>query len=458
MRELLHPPGHRGPLIAAGAVVLPSASRSSRCASSRARACSSSSPARSPPALLWLGLQGRRGRAAAAYVSVLIVAGCWRSRRAAAAGRRARAARRARRRARRLDGLVVAARRGVRRAPAPLGDRGADRGARRRRSRCWPPGTGSSSPDGVTPYRWLLLLLAFVFGSRRCRCAGTSLRHAEQMVNAAGLAILAIPLLAVAPTLFFGPRRRCRASGSSSCSPAGLGLVAYAAADRAPGPAYLGVANLAAFVVLASATSDDAAVVAAAPARAAARRGARRPAAAHPAAARAGQLHEPGRPAARRSACTAIEVPPLPGAGAGGLRGRPRRRAPPHVRRRAARAAARRSWASRWPAGSGGPRSCCARRRRSRRSGQSGRFLRTSPLTALTYQALCQTTTRTGRCAPRPRRSSARARRRGGATARWPGRWRRSSATSPAAATRGRCCRPARSRAWTRCATPACGP
>ena len=37
----------------------------------------------------------------------------------------------------------------------------------------------------------------------------------------------------------------------------GCGLVAYGAVDRAPGPAYLGVANLAAFIVSAGVSVDE---------------------------------------------------------------------------------------------------------------------------------------------------------------------------------------------------------
>jgi peptidoglycan/LPS O-acetylase OafA/YrhL len=107
------------------------------------------------------------------------------------------------------------------------------------------------SPETVTPYRWLLLLLAFVFGIASLPLRGTSQRHAEQMVNAAGLAILAIGVTA----LRFFEGIELPNFWELVVLAAGLGLVAYSAADRAPGPAYLGFANLAAFVVAAS-TSD----------------------------------------------------------------------------------------------------------------------------------------------------------------------------------------------------------
>ena len=81
------------------------------------------------------------------------------------------------------------------------------------------------------------------------------------MVNAAGLAVLAIA----------ADRARERAS-SRSGGPgdailpngwelvvlvAGCGLVAYGAVDRAPGPAYLGVANLLVFTVAAGLSADE---------------------------------------------------------------------------------------------------------------------------------------------------------------------------------------------------------
>ena len=50
----------------------------------------------------------------------------------------------------------------------------------------------ATDADSVTTYRWLLLALAlgYVVGSLLLR--GPAPRHAEQMVNAAGLAVLAI--------------------------------------------------------------------------------------------------------------------------------------------------------------------------------------------------------------------------------------------------------------------------
>ena len=113
--------------------------------------------------------------------------------------------------------------------------------------------------ESITTYRWLLLVLALAYALVSLLLRGPAPRHSEQMVNAAGLAFLAIALTGVVPTLIglavpFG-------GGGDEILPngwelivfaAGCGLVAYGAVDRAPGPAYLGVANLLAFVVSAS--------------------------------------------------------------------------------------------------------------------------------------------------------------------------------------------------------------
>jgi hypothetical protein len=118
--------------------------------------------------------------------------------------------------------------------------------------------------DGQGPYRVVLLLLAvgLVLGSLVLR--GSEPRHAEQLVNVAGLAILFIPLIALGAavlrlfTLFGG--------GTDTILPgawelvvlaAGCGLIAYGAVDRVPGAAYLGVANLVAFIIVAVAGAEE---------------------------------------------------------------------------------------------------------------------------------------------------------------------------------------------------------
>ena len=110
--------------------------------------------------------------------------------------------------------------------------------------------------DSQGPYRFLLLVLAtgLVLGSLVLR--GSEPRHAEQLVNAAGIAILVIPLVALAAgalqllSLFGGaPEHILPNFWELVVLAAGCGLVAYGAVDRAPGAAYLGFANLVAFIV-----------------------------------------------------------------------------------------------------------------------------------------------------------------------------------------------------------------
>jgi hypothetical protein len=117
-------------------------------------------------------------------------------------------------------------------------------------------------PDGFTGARWLLLVLAtgLVIGSLGLRASAP--RHSELLIVGAGLAILAIALqalwVALFGSFFFG-------GGSSEILPglwelvllaSAFGLLAYAAVDRAPGPAWLGLTNLAAFIACASVAED----------------------------------------------------------------------------------------------------------------------------------------------------------------------------------------------------------
>lgn len=96
---------------------------------------------------------------------------------------------------------------------------------------------------GETVARWLLLAYAggLVLAALALRLPAR--RHAEVLIDAAGIAIAWIAV----------------ASGDSLPAffeivvlGAGLGLVAFGALDRSPGPAYLGVANLLLFIVAAA--------------------------------------------------------------------------------------------------------------------------------------------------------------------------------------------------------------
>lgn len=117
--------------------------------------------------------------------------------------------------------------------------------------------------DSQGPYRVVLLLLAIVLVLASLVLRGGSPRHAEQLVNAAGLGILAVALIALADAAVallipFGavPDPVLPDFWELVVLAAGCGLVAYGAVDRVPGAAWLGFANLLAFVVCAALTPD----------------------------------------------------------------------------------------------------------------------------------------------------------------------------------------------------------
>jgi hypothetical protein len=117
----------------------------------------------------------------------------------------------------------------------------------------WLTGAGS-----VTTYRWLLLLAALGYVVVSLLLRESAPRHAQQMANAAGLAVLAIALTGLVSGLIgellpFGSAGDELLPGGWELVVfvAGCGLVAYGAVERAPGPVYLGVANLASFIVAA---------------------------------------------------------------------------------------------------------------------------------------------------------------------------------------------------------------
>ena len=104
-------------------------------------------------------------------------------------------------------------------------------------------------PHGVSTFRWVLLALmaAYTFASLRERDQRP--RHGVALINAAGLAALAL-----AGTFgLFGLTGHVEAAAGWELVllGAGCGLVAYAGVDREPGPGYLGFFVLAAFVIVA---------------------------------------------------------------------------------------------------------------------------------------------------------------------------------------------------------------
>jgi FtsH-binding integral membrane protein len=117
-------------------------------------------------------------------------------------------------------------------------------------------------PEGATTFRWILLLLIAVYAAAHLRWRGERPRHAVHMVNAAGLAGLALA------ATFGGGLVLAFAEGGDPGTwwefvivAVGFGLVAYAGVDREPGPGYLGFGLLLAFVVLAGLPGSDGASI-----------------------------------------------------------------------------------------------------------------------------------------------------------------------------------------------------
>jgi hypothetical protein len=114
-------------------------------------------------------------------------------------------------------------------------------------------------PESQGPYRFVLLALSIALALGSLVLRADAPRHAQQLVNAGGLAILVIPLVGLAATvlqllsLFGGsPENVLPGFWELVVLGGGCGLVAYGAVDRAPGAAYLGLANLVAFLAVAT--------------------------------------------------------------------------------------------------------------------------------------------------------------------------------------------------------------
>ena len=112
---------------------------------------------------------------------------------------------------------------------------------------------------GVRTARWILLGLFVAYGLAALGQRDRRRRHAVQLVNATGLAALAIALsyaVAAFLGLFSGGGSGFGVAGGWELFflAAGCGLVAYASVDHEAGPGYLGVAVLLAFVIV---TAED---------------------------------------------------------------------------------------------------------------------------------------------------------------------------------------------------------
>jgi hypothetical protein len=122
------------------------------------------------------------------------------------------------------------------------------------------------APTGLGTFRALLVVLALGYAGGSLRLREDRRRHAVQLINAAGLVTLALALTFLAQAVIataavgagFGALPAI--AGLSAHVVAfgwklyilaiALGLIAYAAVDREPGPAYIGAVLLLAFAVL----------------------------------------------------------------------------------------------------------------------------------------------------------------------------------------------------------------
>jgi hypothetical protein len=111
--------------------------------------------------------------------------------------------------------------------------------------------------DTFAASRWLLLLTAVGLALASLVLRAGSPRQAELMVDGAALAILAIGVQGLLSYAFRSLNLFVLPGGpilpgvwELALLAAGCGAVAYGAIERSPGPAWLGVANLAVFVVV----------------------------------------------------------------------------------------------------------------------------------------------------------------------------------------------------------------
>jgi hypothetical protein len=110
-------------------------------------------------------------------------------------------------------------------------------------------------PSDARTFRWVLLALMLVYAVAAIGQRDRRLRHGVALIDAAGLAVLAIGLTFVSSLIAFNdeePITGVAWGWELLIMAAGFGLVAYSSVDRQPGPAYLGVLNLVTFTVITS--------------------------------------------------------------------------------------------------------------------------------------------------------------------------------------------------------------
>jgi len=117
-------------------------------------------------------------------------------------------------------------------------------------------------PDTGTPFRVLLVVMALVLVLLSLVLRGGRYRGSVLLVDLAGLLVLALGLSLVGLLGVFTFGRPFGEGAGTAWEVvlliAACGSIAFGAVDRQPGPAVIGVAILATFVVLATTTSDGA--------------------------------------------------------------------------------------------------------------------------------------------------------------------------------------------------------
>jgi peptidoglycan/LPS O-acetylase OafA/YrhL len=105
------------------------------------------------------------------------------------------------------------------------------------------------------PYRWLLAFYSAFLVLSALALREPARRHAEVLIDAGGLAIAAIGAMAV--NIFGVNQTSLPGIWEVVLLGAGFGLVAFGALDRSPGPAYLGVLNLVLFILVVAESGDE---------------------------------------------------------------------------------------------------------------------------------------------------------------------------------------------------------
>ena len=111
-------------------------------------------------------------------------------------------------------------------------------------------------PSAATVFRWFLLLVGAAYVLVALLLRGSRYRHSVQMVNAAGLCVIAMCLTHIGFTVFFGDPPEVGTGWELVALACGCGLIAFGAVDRQPGPVLLGMVLLALFVVMVGAEED----------------------------------------------------------------------------------------------------------------------------------------------------------------------------------------------------------